>query len=257
MISHPPSNLWEQVDESPYGTLHLFRKFCIVKPALQLVCSVGLGYRKPKVSSEERKVRFVCTRCQTTLSIPDETLPGKDLCGIKCAVCQERMEVEGESDLQGQEMTPLQLITASGRKMLVWIAEATLAERVAREMKGSDWRLVVAQDPAAALVQLENTEWDLVVLHARQAGPDLPENPVLHYWQRLPMPSKRASLLCLLCDETPTLDYMAAFRAGVNLVVNVQDLERLPSILNHMLKQHQGFYALFDDELRRRVPSSV
>lgn len=200
-------------------------------------------------------VKFICRRCQSILSIPDDALPGKDLGGIKCALCQEPMEVERAPVPQGHDLTPLQMITAGGRRMLVAIAEQALADRVARAMSGFDWHIVLAQPPASALKHLEDTQYDVVVLHARSAAPNQLEDPVLRYLQRLPMPLRRAFLLCLLCDETSTLNYMAAFRAGANLIVNVQDVEKLQSILSHMLKQHQTSYAKFDDELRSRGTS--
>jgi DNA-binding response OmpR family regulator len=166
------------------------------------------------------------------------------------------MEIERESVHQGDEVTPLQLITASATKMLVCVADQVLAERIARAVKGLEWQVVVALAPVSALSQLENTQYDLVVLHERYGGSSLAGNSVLQHLQRLPMGLRRASLLCLICEETPSLDYMAAFRVGANLIVNVQDIEKLQNVLSHMMKQHQASYAIFDDELSKRGTTS-
>jgi hypothetical protein len=162
------------------------------------------------------------------------------------------MVVDRESVHQGDEVTPLQLITASATKMLVCVADQVLAERIARAVKGLEWQIVVAPAPGSALSQLENTQYDVVVLHEKYGGSILAGSPVLKYLQRLPMGLRRASLLCLLCEETPSLDALAAFRVGANVVVNVQDIEKLQNVLSHILKQHQASYAIFDDELSKR-----
>ena len=156
-------------------------------------------------------MKLVCPRCQATFSVPDENAPGRDLRELKCAVCQEPMVVERESVHQGDEVTPLQLITASATKMLVCVADQALAERIARAVKGLEWQIVVAPAPGSALSQLENTQYDVVVLHERYGGSSLAGSPVLQYLQRLPMGLRRASLLCLLCEETPSLDAPGGF----------------------------------------------
>jgi CheY-like chemotaxis protein len=162
------------------------------------------------------------------------------------------MVVERESVHQSDEVTQVQLITANATKMLVCVADQALAERIAKALKGLAWQVVVAPAPASALSQLETTQYDLVLLQERYGDPNPAGNPVLQYLQGLPMGLRRTTLLCLLCEETPSLDHMAAFRVGANLVVNVQDIEKLQNVLSHMMKQHQASYAIFDDELRKR-----
>jgi hypothetical protein len=166
------------------------------------------------------------------------------------------MVVEHESVHQGDEVSPLQLITASTTRMLVCVADQVLTDRVTRAVKGLEWQVVVASAPVSALSQLENTQYDVVLVHERYGGPNPAANPVLQYLQSLPMGLRRASMLCLLCEETPSLDRMAAFRVGANLIVNVQDIEKLQNVLSHMMKEHQSSYAIFDDELSKRGTTS-
>lgn len=197
-------------------------------------------------------IKLVCNRCRTLLSVPADALAGKDVSGLKCAFCEGPMEVEREPVHQGDDLTPLQLITTGGRKVLVAIADKTLAERVAEAISGGDWHVVLAQTAASALSRLENAQYDVVVLYGKSVPSNLPEDPLLRALQQLPMSERRAFSLCLLCDETATLDYMAAFRAGVDLVVNLQDVAQLRRILDHMLRQHEASYAMFEEELRRK-----
>jgi len=225
-------------------------------------------------------VKLACPRCHTALSVPEQTLPDRDWSELKCPVCHELMErldrvqpeaekadlserspepprVEREAVHRGEEITQLHLIEAGGRKALLCIADQTLAEKVARTVRELEFHVVVAQRPPAVLSQLESNQYDLIVLHGSCGGQNSSENPVLLYLQRLPMALRRASFLCLLSDEMSTLDYMAAFRIGANLIVNAQDVKKLRAILNHMLTDHVASYAIYGDELRKRGTSLI
>ncbi len=202
-------------------------------------------------------VTFICRRCRTVLSIPDDALRDKTAGELKCAVCQEAMVAEDAPVHQGKDLTLLRMITGHGKKVLVAIEEQALAEKVAQAMSGRDWNVVVSQTPASALSQLAGTQYDFVVLHARGTASSLREDPVLRYLQRLPMTQRRDLWLCLLCDESPTLDRMTAFRAGVNLVVNTQDVEQLQGMLHHVMGEYEIAYAKFNDELRSRGNSPI
>lgn len=225
-------------------------------------------------------VKLVCTRCHTALSVPEQTLPDRDWSELKCSICHELMElvdrvqpeaektdlserspepppVEREAVHRGDEITQLHLIEAGGKKALICIADQTLAEKVARAVRELEFHVVVAQRPPAVLSQLESNQYDLIMLHGSCGGKNSSENPVLLYLEHLPMALRRASFLCFLSEEVSTLDYMAAFRIGANLIVNAQDVKKLRAILNHMLKDHVASYAIFNDELRKRGTSLI
>ncbi len=200
-------------------------------------------------------MRFVCNRCHTSFMIRDGELSGRDRCDVKCVLCEGPIQLEPVPGQQDDAPPPLPLRTGKSRKMLIALAEQGLAERVCQTLRGLDWRIVRAETAAAALNHLENAPYDLVFLYERDVLPNQSHEPVLRYLQQLPMILRRAVLMCLLCDEKPTLDFKAAFCAGVNLVVNVQDVERLPGILSDTMEQHATSYEIFEDELRRRRTS--
>ena len=77
-------------------------------------------------------------------------------------------------------------------------------------------------------------------------------NLVLHHVQLLPMHQRRQFYLCLLSREKPTLDTKSAFRIGVNLILNVRDLEKTKIILAREMKEYRNFYSLFNAELAKK-----
>ena len=134
------------------------------------------------------------------------------------------------------------------------IADQVLSERVAQVVNLLDFHVIVAQKASSALSKLESHQCDLIVLHEKFGLDESSGNPVLLYLQRLPMPVRRRSFLCIFSEEAPTLDHMAAFRDGANLILNLQDVEKISADFGPILKDHQTFYAILYDELARGEP---
>ena len=80
----------------------------------------------------------------------------------------------------------------------------------------------------------------------------LSENLILHHVQLLPMHARRTFFLCLLSDTYATMDRMAAYRLGVDMILNVDDLDNVKIALLRAMKEHRGFYSAFVDELSKR-----
>jgi CheY-like chemotaxis protein len=167
------------------------------------------------------------------------------------------MRLDGEAIHQSEEITPLHLIEAGGRTALVCIADGVLSERIAQALQKLNYHVVVAQNPSSLLGRMEFDQYPLILLDEGYGGTDSASNPVLLHLQRSPMPARRKSFLCVLSEQTPTLDHLAAFRIGANLIINLQDVEKMPVILDRLVKEYEAFYAVFNDELTKRGTSSV
>jgi hypothetical protein len=220
-------------------------------------------------------IKLVCTKCQSTISASEEMLSREDSLKLQCPVCHGSVALEkgdqsdacqasgvdlaaspsgsqSESIHQSDEVTPLHLTAVGGRVALVCIRDPDRSERVAQVINRLDFHVIVAQKPTSALAKLEDHRCDLILLDEEYGLGELSENPVLVYLQRIPMAVRRKSFLCLLSQKALTLDQMAAFRKGANLILNSQDVEKIPLILDRLLKDHQTFYAVLYDELGKR-----
>jgi CheY-like chemotaxis protein len=167
------------------------------------------------------------------------------------------MRLDGEAVHQSEEITPLHLIEAGDRTALVCIDDAALTERIAQALQTLNYHVAVAQNPPSLLGRMEFDQYRLILLDEGYGGTDSTSNPVLMYLQRSPMPTRRKTFLCVLSEQTPTLDHLGAFRIGANLIINLQDVEKVPLILDRLVKEHEAFYAVFNDELAKRGASSV
>ena len=126
------------------------------------------------------------------------------------------------------------------------------AERIAQALQELDFWVVHALRPAFALGKLHHNNYDLIVLEENFNSDKDSENLVLHHVQVLAMHQRRQFYLCLLCGDKPTLDAKLAFRMGVNLILNFQDLEKAKVLFARAMKEYRNFYGLFTAELNRK-----
>ena len=223
-------------------------------------------------------LKLVCPRCHAMFSIPEEAGRGKDLPGIECPLCREQFEFEhgipqdaedlgsanhgstsvgseSASDHHDDEISRPDLIEAGGKRGLLFIADQALSARIIETIRKLDFHIIVARDSSFALKELEHHPFNLIMLDEIDGRDDSRENPVLRHLQHLPMPLRRMSFVCLLSGKKSSFDRRAAFCAGVELIVNSQDLEKMRLILNRMIEEHQAFYGVFNDELDKRGTS--
>lgn len=167
------------------------------------------------------------------------------------------MRLDGDAIHQSEEITPLHLIEAGGRTALLCIDDEALSDRIAQAVQKLGYHAVVAQNSSSLGSRAEFDQYQLIILDESYGGSDLGNNPVLRDLQRSPMPVRRRSFLCLLSERISTLDYLEAFRIGANLILNLQDVEKMPMILGRLVKEYEILYAVFNGELTRRGTSSV
>lgn len=223
---------------------------------------------------QERQVRFNCPGCQASFTVPDDKIPkgrtGKIPCP-KCHTPMEEMEDQPEQKqpvpdpaprvqpadspvdtLVEEEGVPLDVVEESVMTALVCMPDPVWAERIRNVFQQLDYFVVVAERAPYALAKLRHNRYDLVILDESFERAGSVENLVLHHVQLLPMPTRRTFFLCLVSEARPSMDRMAAFQMGVDLILNMRDLENLKLILPRAMKEHRNFYAVFTDELNRK-----
>jgi hypothetical protein len=123
---------------------------------------------------------------------------------------------------------------------------------MAQALHELDFWVVHALRPGFALGKLHHNRYDLIVLEDNYNSDQDSANLVLHHVQLLPMHQRRQFFLCIISQEKPTLDKRLAFRMGVNIILNVQDIDKAKVILAREMKEHRNFYGLFNAELAKK-----
>lgn len=226
------------------------------------------------VDIRRRQVRVQCPECRIEFIVPNEKIPqGKGL-KILCPKCKNPLDikesapsgsmeevVDTASESPGTSFFPdpasdyqgdIDLVEEGVKTALLCCSDLKRAEKIARALQELDFWVVHAVRAAFALGKLHHNHYDLIVLDENFDAAKPTENLVLHHVQLLPMHGRRQFFLCLLSETKPTLDAMLAFRTGVNMVLNTQDIEKAKIIFARAMKDHKAFYSVFNQELNKK-----
>jgi len=218
-------------------------------------------------------VRVQCKRCRIEFSIQVAKVPEGTSPRILCPKCKGPTEIYEKAARDDDNHTPyllenpeaefgsdpildyanaIDVVDEGVRTALLCDTNVKRAEKIAQALQELDFWVVHALRPAFALGKLHHNHYDLIVLEENFNSARDSENLVLHHVQVLPMHMRRQFYLCLLSAEKPTLDGKLAFRMGVNLILNVQDLEKAKVLFARAVKEYRSFYGLFNAELARK-----
>ena len=131
------------------------------------------------------------------------------------------------------------------RKALVCVPEET-RDSVARSLTAQGYKVFVANDTRQAIERMREDQLDVVVLDSRfdpvEQGPVFVtrEISILRPNQR------RRIFFVLLSPSLRTMDAHAAFLNNVNEVVNPNELEELPQLIEHRLREYNELYKDFN-----------
>jgi predicted Zn finger-like uncharacterized protein len=217
-------------------------------------------------------VRVQCKGCQIEFRVPEERIPEGMTLTIRCPKCKTPNEISrqitaAEPGHNGQKEpealqpdfgpasdygSEIDVVDEGVRTALLCTTNIKRAEKIAQALHELDFWVIHARHPSFALSKLYHNHYDLIVLDEDYNSEQDPTNPVLHHVQLLSMHQRRQFYLCLLSQEKTTLDSKSAFKMGVNLILNVRDLEKAKIMLAREMKEYRNFYSLFNAELAKK-----
>jgi hypothetical protein len=129
-----------------------------------------------------------------------------------------------------------------GDKTSLICADTETAQVIKETLRDLGFKYQIAETPETAIERIRYTGYDCIVLHETFGGCPAESNPVLSYFQPLPMLARRDCFACLIGPSLKTLDAMQAFSKSVQLVVNTTDLPNLTAILKKGLGEYELLY---------------
>ncbi len=127
------------------------------------------------------------------------------------------------------------------RKVLICTTEQH-REVVARQLTKNSYQVFVAQDTGQAVDRMRENQLDVVVLDPEFDTGEQGAAFVMREVNVLRPPQRRRLFFVLLSPVQRTMDAHAAFLNNVNAVVNFRELEDLPNILEHALREYNELY---------------
>jgi hypothetical protein len=207
-----------------------------------------------------------CKSCGATLKIPDEKLPTDQVVSITCPKCKGKIRIDRrepdnnlvskkeaveEADFEYEEdISPLDIFEEGTRLALVLDGDDGHIKEINSALEQLSYKSILPTSIREAMGKLRLYHFDLIILSDGFDGQDLEGSPITHYLNHLSMSLRRKTFLVLLSDKFKTMDNMMAFGKSANLVVNPDDLSKLPLILKKTISDNERFYKVFMDTLK-------
>ena len=131
------------------------------------------------------------------------------------------------------------------RKALVCVPEEN-RDVVARRLTEAGYQAFVAEDTRQAVERMRENQLDVVVLDSRFDSVEQGTVFVTREVNILRPAQRRRLFFVLVSPSLRTMDSHAAFLNNVNAVINVKDLEELPALLDHRLRDYNELYKEFN-----------
>jgi len=214
-------------------------------------------------------LEITCNGCKSRFVIPDKKLPKGKIVKIKCPKCGEKITLsldksnekitlndlnethEEFSDIDNFSYSDDELSeTYEGKKLAFFVGDDTgLLSRISKPIEEMEYKIISASEIKTAIGKMRLNHFDLILIQDGFGG-NIQENLVIKYLNRLSMSIRRKSFVVLLSKIYKTMDQMMAFALSVNLIINLNDLDKLKDIINKSIKRQELFYKPFLDIMK-------
>jgi predicted Zn finger-like uncharacterized protein len=216
-------------------------------------------------------MEIICQHCKSIFKLDDEKLPSGKKVSIKCAKCENKIEIntsalaptnEQQEDVEAvvDEVSnsaydplerPFDYLEEGIETALLCEHDLKVKQKVRQLLDTMDYHVVEAASARNALKYLRFHVYDIIVVNEKFESAEADTNPVLQYLSQLPISVRRNIFVVLFGKGFRTMDNMMAFNKSVNLVVNLKNIDDLEKILKGSLKEHAAFYEVFKESLKK------
>ncbi len=209
-------------------------------------------------------MKIQCSSCRMAFNVPDDKIPPGRKVSTLCPKCRAPIELSREEPPPGvmefdapeeEERDdydfPSEMMDDGIESLLLCVSGEAIRGKLEKSLRGN-YHLNPVPTAKAALSELRHNRYDMVIIEEAFDGSNRETNPVLRYIQPLPMQMRRQLFVCLVSETLSTSDNMAAFRTGVNFILNAKDLDKTKLIVDRAVKEHRFFYKVFRDELEAK-----
>jgi len=214
---------------------------------------------------------ITCEKCQSKFKIPDEKIPAGKVVTLPCPKCKEKITVgqppsqkpvesapkaniafeEVSSESYDASEKPFDFVEEEGKTALVCESDPGIKDAITKVLTSMDYHITDAEDSRDALKKMRYHNYDLILVNEEFDTTDPDSNGILIYLERMNMAQRRDMFVVLISNRFHTKDNMMTFNKSVNLIVNVSNIKDIDKILNRGLTEHDFFYRVFRDMLRK------
>ena len=135
------------------------------------------------------------------------------------------------------------------RKALVCIPEDN-RNNVARALAENGYQVFVAEDTSQAVDRMRENQLDVVLLDQRFDPVEQGTVFVTREVNILRPAQRRRLFFVVLSTSLRTMDAHAAFLNNVNAIINVHEIEELPALIEHQVREFNELYKDFNNAMK-------
>lgn len=221
---------------------------------------------------------ITCDICKSRFRVPDEKIPA-GLESIPCPKCKNRIvlvagqknielnlkeEPAGHSDSEALTFDeaqssdsydasdkPFDFEEEEGKTALVCESDPERKKQIIESLRLMEFNITESDNSRDALKKMRYHEYDLIVLNEKFDTPSNELNPIMMAIDRIPISTRRNLFVALISDRFRTMDNMTAFEKSVNIIINTKNMEDIGKILNRGTTDHEYFYRIFKETLKK------
>jgi len=196
-------------------------------------------------------LEIICKGCGSRFIIPDEKIPKDKTVKVKCPKCGEKTVIEPKKDeIEIESISYSDEVLSDiyeDKRLALFVGEnREILKKILPEIEEMEYKLIQSEDVRDAVRKLRLYHFDLILIEEK----DIRENMVMKYLNRLPMAIRRKIFVVLLSKNFKTMDQMMAYALSVNLILNLQDIEKIKDILYNAIRKYEAFYKPFFDVMK-------
>jgi predicted Zn finger-like uncharacterized protein len=235
-------------------------------------------------------MEIICEECKAKLNIPDEKLPEGQQVSVRCPRCRKKLildttierpgvsgaavvestesvrpgdgprpaieegvelpQTEGTPGYSVEEDNVLNSYEEGVKLALVMNNDEQQTKKIKEALEGLGYRYVPGNNTEEAVGKMRFHRFDLIILSDYFDNVPLEESHILNYLNHLSMFVRRKMFVVLIGEGLRTMDDMMAFAMSANLVISLNDLDKLSIILKRAVSDNEKFYKVFFDTLR-------
>jgi CheY-like chemotaxis protein len=146
---------------------------------------------------------------------------------------------------------PLDYMGEVGATALLCEPDPIIRKKICVSLEEIGYRITVPATAKEALNIMRLHLFDVVVVNELFDAEDRKANEVLSYLESVAMSSRRRLFVVLISAKYRTMDEMAAFNLSVNMVINIQSLDKTAMIIKRGVADNRAFYHVFQETLQK------
>lgn len=170
-------------------------------------------------------------------------------------VIMEEKNIELPGDTQSfydDSEKPFDYVGATdGDSAIIFLSDKSIREKISEELKKNEWFVVEAPTAQETLKRMRFHTYTLLLTDDYSDETASEKHELINlYLTNTPMFVRRKTFVTLISKRFRTMDRLAACNQGVNLIINIADIDDFSLMITNSLNENEWFYGTLMDVLK-------